>query len=241
MKSLTPLAAMLAVLCSVAPAAAQAPALPRPPAHLDVAGQGSVERMPDQAVVTFSIVTNDDVASRATSANNATYNALVARLRALGITTPAIRTTSYGANYNPHPAQPNPQYPQRFGYVVTRIVAVTVDHTDGAGAIVDAGVAVGVTNVGGVSFTLKDQRGAYRDALAAAVADARAQADALAVAAHVRIVRIMAMSSASFAVPQPLPRFAQAVAVAPPPVPTDVQPSNLTVTASVSISYEIAP
>jgi hypothetical protein len=242
MNRITLAAALLAVLAAVAPAAAQTPAASRPiPAQLTVSGQGSVDRAPDQATVSFSIVTNDDNAARATSANNTAYNALVARLRALGIDAAAIKTTSYYLTYNQRPLQPNPQFQQRYGYVVTRGVTVTTNRTDQAGAIVDAGVAAGVSNVNGVSFGLRDTRGAYRAALAAAVADADAQAQALAAAAHVRIVRILSIGAGSYSIPRPYPMMARIAAAAPPPVPTDIQASDQTITASVSVTYEIAP
>jgi uncharacterized protein len=244
MRTATLAAAALALLAAASPVAAQTaapPATMRAPSRIEVGGQGTVDRMPDRVIVSFSIVTNDDNASRATSANNTTYNALVARLHGLGIEPAAIKTTGYDLNYNPRPAQPNPQFQQRYGYVVTRNVAVTSDHTDQAGAIVDAGVAAGVTNVGGVAFGLRDTRAAYRAALAVAVADAESGAQAIAAAAHVRIVRLLTVSAGSYApVPRPVPQLARMAASAGN-VPTDVQPSNLTVSASVTVTYEIAP
>src|ERR1700681_2283508 len=241
MKSICLAAVGFALAVSASPALAQTPAPARPAARVEVSGQGSVDRMPDQALVTFSIVTNDDVATRATSANNATYKALVARLHGLGIEAAAVKTTGYYLSYNQRPAQPNPQFGQRYGYVVTRSISVTSDRTDQAGPIVDAGVLAGVTNVGGISFGLRDRPAAYRAALAAAVADAAAQAEAIAAAAHLRLVRVLAIGAASNA---PAPRVFAPLArtlAAPAPVPTDVLPSDLTVRASVTVTYEVAP
>jgi uncharacterized protein YggE len=239
MRSITA-AAIAIVLLGAAPAAAQTVPALHPPAHIDVSGQGSVDRSPDRVVVSFSIVTNDDDATRATSANNTLYNALTAKLHALGLDAPAVKTTGYSLGYNPRPAEPNPQFQQRYGYVVSRSVAVTSDRTEQAGAIVDAGVSAGITNVGGISFGLRDGKAVYREALAAAVADADSQARAIAAAAHVRIVRVLSLSAGGYApVSGGAPRFAAMVAA--PPVPTDVQPSSLSVTASVAVSFEIAP
>jgi uncharacterized protein len=241
MNKITVAAALVALLAATAPATAQTPAAPRQiPAQITVSGQGSVDRAPDQATVSFSIVTNDDVAARATSANNTAYNALVARLRALGIEAAAIKTSSYSLNYNQRPPQPNPQFQQRYGYVVSRGVSVTTNRTDQAGAVVDAGVAAGVSNVEGVSFGLRDSRGAYRAALAAAYADADAQAQALAAAAHLRIVRVFSIGAGSDSVPQPFPVI-RAMAPAAAPVPTNIQASDQTITATVSVTYQVAP
>src|ERR1700676_2094192 len=93
MKSICLAAMAFALAAAASPALAQAPAPARPVARIEVNGQGSVDRTPDQALVAFSIVTNDDVATRATSANNAIYNALVARLPGGGIEAAATQTT----------------------------------------------------------------------------------------------------------------------------------------------------
>jgi uncharacterized protein YggE len=242
MKSIVPALATAALLAVATPAGAH----PTAPSHLlgqiEVSGQGSVDRMPDQVVVSFSILTNDDNATRATSAANSIYNALTASLRALGVDAAAIKTTSYSVSYNARPPQPNPQYQQRYGFVVNRVVAVTSAKTDQVGAIVDAGIAAGVTSVNNVAFGLHDNRAAYRTALAAAVADADAQARAIAAAAHVRIVRVLTIGTAGPVTPiRPLMQYALVAGAPPPPVPTDVQPSSLSITASVSVSYEVAP
>jgi len=233
-----------ATLTAVAGPAAAQTAAPRPAQRIEVVGQGSVDRMPDRVAVTFAIITNDDTASKATTDNNIVFNALLAKMQALGLNTGAIRTTNYMINYNARPAQPNPQFPQRYGYIVTRNVTVTSDSTERAGAIVDGGVAAGVTNVAGVVFTIRDARGAYRAAQTAAVADAQAQAEGLAAAAHLHVVRLASISAgASTSVPRPV-FFSNAVALRaapPPPVPTDVEASSLTVNATVTAVYEVAP
>jgi uncharacterized protein YggE len=245
MRRLTSAAAVLAVLAAVAPARAQNAAPVRPVPRLEVTGQGTVDRTPDRVVVTLSVVTNDDNASRATSANTAAYDAVTGRLRALGLEPSAIKTTGYNVAFNPRP--PNPPavqapYAIRYGYVVTRNVSVTSDRTDQAGPIIDAAVAGGATTVGGVSFGLRDPRAAYRSALAAAVADAESQAQALAAAAHLRIVRLMTITAGSYApVSRPVAFARMGVAGAPAALPTVVEPSDLTVPASVTVTFEVAP
>jgi uncharacterized protein YggE len=225
--------ALLALVALAAPAGAQTslPATRLVP-HIDVAGEGSVDRMPDQGIVTFTIVTNDR------------YNALVVRLAPLGLAGAAIKTTSYSLTFNPQPAQPDPQVNTLYGFVASRDVTVTTMKTDQVGAIIDAGVAAGVTRVESSSFGLRDDRAAYRAALALAVASANAKAGVLAAAAHVRIVRVLQLGTGAYVPFQPVvaARFqvkqtADIYYVAP----TLVQPNNLTVSASVSASYEVAP
>lgn len=237
MRVITLAATVLALLAGALPAAA-APG-DAPPA-LAVSGQGAVERTPDRVTLALGIVTNDDNAGRATSANNALYNALAARMSALGLAGAALRTTSYNVSFNPRPPRPDASFPQRYGYVVTREISIADDRTDRVGTLIDAAVAAGASNVGGVTFGLRDERAAYRAALAAAVADAQAQARALAEAAHLRLGRIVALAPAGSAVQPPRP-YALARGVAAAAVPTEVQPSDLTVRASVSVTYALEP
>ena len=223
------------------PAAALAQSLPAHGATLTVSGTGSVSHQPDRATLPVSIVTNDDNATRALSANNTSYARVLAAVKGLGMPANAIRTTGFSTQFNPHPQQPNPQFSQRFGFVVTRNLEIATDTLDRVGPILDALTAAGVTSIDGISYGFRDPRAIEREAGAAAVADAQAQADALAAAAHQRIARILAISTAAgpLRFPQPVMfRTADATALA---VPTDITPSAQEVTANVTIVYEIAP
>lgn len=211
-----------------------------PTPTLTVTGVGNVVRAPDRATVSFRIETTNEQAAAATSANAAIANALTGRLAKLNIPASAISTAGYGLNYNPRPPKPDPASTQRYGYTVERTIEVVVNNVDGAGAVVDAGVAAGVTNVNGVTFSLRDRHAATREAQAAALADAIAQAHGLAAAAKVRLVRILAIAPAGGGGPLPLMRASPGLMMAAA-VPTTIDPGNLTVTASVGVEYEIAP
>lgn len=209
-------------------------------ATMTVTGTGSVTRAPDRATVSFRIETTDDVAATATSANAAIANALTARLAPLHIPASAISTAGYSLNFNPRPPKPDPASTVRYGYTVERTIDVVVNSVDGTGAVVDAGVAAGVTNVNGVSFSLRDAHAAQRSAEAAALADAVAQARALAAAARVRLVRILAIEPGGGG-PLPVVRASARLMSAAGAVPTTIDPGNLTVNANVTVAYEIAP
>ena len=205
---------------------------------LTVTGEASITRAPDRATVSFRVETTSDQATTATSDNAAIAAALGAKLAPLGIAAAAITTSGYGLTYTPRPAKPDPASTQRYGYTVERTIEVAVGKVDAAGAVVDAGVAAGVSGVNGVSFSLHDRGPAQRSAQTAALADAVAQARALAAAAKVRLVRILAISP-SGGVVQPLtvtPRMMTAAAV-----PTTIDAGDLTVRADVTLRYEIAP
>jgi hypothetical protein len=208
---------------------------------LTVTGAGSVTRAPDRATVSFRIETTNDEAGAATSANAAIANALVAQLAPLHIPASAISTTGYGLNYNPRPPRPDPTSMQRYGFTVERTIDVVVDSPEASGAIVDAGVAAGVTNVNGITFSLRDRHAAMRAAQAAALADAVAQARSLAAAAKVRLVRILSLSPSGDSGFGPQLQASGRLMMATAAVPTTIDPGNLRVEASVGVEYEIAP
>lgn len=237
---LASLAALALLAAAGAPANAQPSGRHRTPT-LTVSGTGSVTRPPDRATVSFRIETTNDVAAVATSANAAIANALTAKLAPLQIPASAISTSGYSLNYNPRPPKPDPGSTQRYGYTVERTINVVVNAVDGAGAVVDAGVAAGVTNVNGVSFSLRDGRAALRSAQTVALADAVAQARSLAAAARMRLVRILAIEPGGGG-PLPIVRAsARLMMSAADAVPTTIDPGNLTVNANVTLEYEIAP
>jgi uncharacterized protein YggE len=233
------IAPALLLVCLATATAAGAAEMPRA-ATLTVTGDASVSRAPDRAQVTFSILTTDTDSGRATSANAATANAVIAKLTALGLPASAVATSGYGLSYTPRPSKPDPANDQRYGYTVNRTLTVTIDAVDRAGAVVDAGVAAGVTNVDGVSFMLRDPHAAQRAAQAAALDDAVQQARGLAGAAGIRLVRIMRIAPAAEGGGPPRLMRMSAMAVAAP-VPTTIDPGALTVQAQVTLQYEIAP
>jgi uncharacterized protein YggE len=233
------LALWTAALVSIAPAGTARAAEFPPRATLTVTGDGTVTRAPDRAVVSFAVQTNDADSGAATSANAAIAIALTARMLRLGLSVAAVTTSGYGLDYTPRPSKPDPANDQRYGYTVTRSIDVTVDAIDRAGAVVDAGVAAGATNVNGVAFELRDPHAARLAAQSAALADATAQARSLAAAAGVRLVRIISIAPGGDAVAPRLRMAPMALKLAA--VPTTIDPGNLTVTAQVTLRYEIAP
>jgi uncharacterized protein YggE len=233
-------AAVLATgcLCAALPAGA-AVAHDVTAATITVVGEGRISRAPDLATVAVTSVTNDDNATRALSENNRRYAALVAKLGAIGVGASDITSTSVQSYFDPRPSGAAANAPgQLYGYVVNRSAQISVTALLQTGAVVDAATAAGATQIGGVSFGIRDRRAAERAALAAAVADASAQAQAIASAAHVQIVRVLQLST------QPgtgrvVPLAMSMARTAEAPVPTTISPSDLDVTSTITVTYEI--
>ncbi|MGA3036091.1 MAG: SIMPL domain-containing protein [Vulcanimicrobiaceae bacterium] len=205
-----------------------------------VSGSGTISRDPDRALLSVSIVTNNDVAATATSANNRLYNALVDRMRGVGVPAAAIKTSSYDLNFVPKPPPGDNYKPPQTGFIVTRALSITIDNLSNVGGVIDAAVAAGVTQVNGVSFGLRDDRGAHAAALAAAVEDAATQAAAIAQAAHMHLGAIRRVSSVQSPVFAPQMMRVATLAAAPA-VPTQISPSSVEIHATVTVTYELAP
>lgn len=235
----------LAIVLGALPvrAFAQTPAPFTEPA-LQVPGTGTVERSADQGRVNVTIVTNDDNAARSAGKNTDIYNALKTRVATLGVRGDGVRTTFYNVNFVP-PAPKNlppEQRAQRYGYVTTRNLGIVVTPLENVGKVVDAATASGATDIGNVSFELKDPHAAYVAALGAAMADAKRTAATLESAGGFRIVRIRRIEVGNDFQPRPfenqLLRAAPAAAAAPPP--TEIGPNGpIVTTARVTVTYDI--
>ncbi|MFY9779220.1 MAG: SIMPL domain-containing protein [Candidatus Baltobacteraceae bacterium] len=241
--------AALALALAALPAAALAQAAQAYPPHaeeptLSVGGLGVIDRSPDEATVTVQIVTDDDNAANSAGKNNAIYNALKAKALGLGLSADAVRTTYYNVAFIPYPPKnlPPEQRQPRYGYVTTRSLTLAVTPIENAGKVVDAATAAGATSIGGVSFGLKDRRGAYLAALAAAMNDAKAQASAIAAAGGFSIVRIHSVNAGQYAAPLAVGATALMRAAAPAPTqpPTEIEPGGpIEITARLSVVYDI--
>jgi uncharacterized protein YggE len=213
------------------------------PTQITVTAQGTSTAMPDIAQATFTIATNADAAASATSDNNNRYQRMLTALKGLGIAENDIRTTGFNVSYTPPPRPPArgdapvvPQQPERYGYFVYRNILVTVRKSPQLGQAIDAAVHAGVTDLGGVSYTVANPSSEYARALNAAVANARAQAETIASAAGLHIVRIRTMQEgAAQPAPVPMMRMAEANVYN---APTQIQPSNVETQATVTITYE---
>lgn len=195
---------------------------------ITVTGQGHASAQPDTAYETFTITSNARSGTQAASDNNARYESLLSKLQALGIAKTDIRTASYNLYFAQPPTEPS-------GFFVNRSVSVTLHNLTQTGSVIDAAVAAGVTDVGGVSYGISDSRAMARRATGEAVADARAQADAMAQAAGLHITRVHSMQQGYASLPQPAPMMRSTADVSPP---TQIEPSSVQASASVTVVYE---
>lgn len=231
--SLVALAAPRATLHAQAPVAASAVAVPP---VIAVLATGEAQVTPDRARLTLGVQTQAPTAAEASARNARLQRAVLDTLRAIGI--PAEQITTSG--YNVFPEQEfNPQTRRSriTGYNVQNMVTVELHRVEQAGPALDAVLAKGANNAGGLQFYSSQAEAVRRRALAQAVERARADAEALASAAGGRLGELVELSSAGFEGPRPAVMDMATRSAASSAPPTPINEGTLTMSATVSARW----
>ena len=202
---------------------------------LTVTGSGTISAVPDEAELSAGVVTQAKTAAAALASNTRAMNSVFASLRTMGIPDKSIQTSGFSVS---------PQYPPYnsnaprviTGYQVSNNVNVTVDDLTKLGKALDALVASGANQMGGVNFSIRDPKPLLALARAQAVKDALAKAKAYADAASVSLGPIQTIGESGAEPPRPMLMKTMALEGGSP-VP--VAAGEQDVTASVTISWEI--
>ncbi len=206
--------AYVAVTPRLAPAPVQASsaALPAQQTTSDasgifVAGTGKVRMKPNIATTNIGVEIQAATLADATQQANAKMNAIIEKLKSLGIAEKDIQTTSY--NVSPITATPRPgTTPTITGYRVNNQLHVTIRKIDDAGKTLDAVMAAGANSIDGIMFSVDDTTPYQRQARADAIKDAQDKAAQLAKAANVTLGKVISISEDNSFTPRPIFRAA---------------------------------
>ena len=229
-------------------AAAALIATPAMAANIDIAVQGpvveitaseTVQSQPDQATVGAGVTTRAMTAVQAMRDNATRMDAVISRLKALGIAREDIQTS--GVNLNAAFQYNNNNTPPVFqGYDVTNQVSVTLRDIAKIGATLDALVAVGANNLNGPFFSRKDDKPQRAQAREAAFRAAESQAREYAQMAGFRAVRLLAVEETlaqggpiafNMAVPRPVAMMEQKA--------TPIEPGRVGTVVQMTAKYEM--
>jgi len=207
----------LLLLLLIPAAAAAQQSTPTDPPLVVSTGEGIVEAAPDRAWITITAESRAGNPRDAQRRNAEAMTPVLAKLRASGIPSDAIRTLGYDLQQEWDYV--NNQRVSK-GYVARNTVDVRVDNIDRVGELLELAVGSGATAVGGVRFDLKDRKKLEREALRLAVEDARGRAEAVAAGAGRsidRVLRIDAVNAGGGPIPlQKIALAREAAADAPP-------------------------
>ncbi len=136
---------------------------------------------PDRATVSIAVQTKAQTAEAAATDNARKQNAVLASLRALGMTNEQLSTTGYSVS--PEYRYPQNEAPVLTGYAVTNTILADVHDIKQVGKVLDTALSSGSNLISSLDFYASNTDAARNKALADAVAKARAQADIAARAA----------------------------------------------------------
>ncbi len=203
---------------------------------ITVSSTATISTKPDQAVITFSVHTQDADSTVALNENARIMNDVLAAMTGLGIADKDMETT----NISLSPQTINRGQPDEATvYNSSTSLEVKIHDFDVIGPAIQKGVAAGATSVKGVRFQVADPVGVRTQALEAAVVSAREKADALAGAAGTAVTGVIQIrEGGSPAVPQPY--YARATfALSSDAGLAVVPPHDITTKVSINVIWSI--
>jgi uncharacterized protein len=228
------------------PLAAAVIAMPAAAADVQVTSRGpvvelqvteTVKAKPDIAEVSAGVTTEARTAVAAMAANAQAMDAVVARIKTLGIDPDDIQTTgiNLGAQYDYEQARGRPVFR---GYQASNRVSVILRRVDRTGQVLDALVAAGATDINGPSFSIDDDRGPRGQARKAAFDKVQAQASEYARWAGYSGVRLLSISEAAI-FGRPVMQEARAMAASADAKVTPVEPGLVGTSVTVTATFEL--
>ncbi len=197
---------------------------------INVSGIGTVEAVPDVLQAQIGVETEDANLSEALSNNNARMDAVIARLRELGIAQEDIQTVNFSISDR------RDREGNITGFFVNNAVQVTVRNLDDAGPGLDAAVQAGANRINGIQLAISDPAPLIERARELAMQDARARANQLTQAAGMTLGKPIQINEAggggltSKARAASLDGFGESV---------PISGGQLSVSVNVNVTYEM--
>lgn len=198
----------------------------------------SVTVAPDMATIGAGVTTQAPTATEALRQNSAEMAKVIARIKALGIAEKDIQTTGISLNARYDYDQTTQRQVFR-GYDVSNRVSVNLRRIEDTGAVLDALVVAGATDLFGPSFSIENDDAAKDAARKRAIERAQAQAQSYAALLGYDGAKVLAISE-SIEGQGMMPEMgkmriaADALASAAP-----VQPGMVSTGVSITIKYEL--
>ncbi|GAA0743379.1 hypothetical protein GCM10008906_27100 [Clostridium oceanicum] len=154
---------------------------------MEIKGVGTLSLMPDKAIVSLGVITEDKSLEKAQKENIERTNAVIRNLTNLGVEMKDISTSNYSIQ-----AQYDYVDGKKIfrGYKVTNILDVTVRNISDLGKIIDSSVKAGANSVGSIRFTVSDKQKYYEKALNLAIKNAISKAMSIGKTLNVSVNKI---------------------------------------------------
>jgi len=206
-----------------------------------VNGEGKVTVVPDVAILSLGIESQETSVTKAQENAATAMNAVIVALKGRGIAEKDIRTTAFSIIRVTRFDEPK-QQEITIGYRVTNMVTAKIRKVADAGTVIDAVVQAGgdLTRINSINFTVDDPSAYNNEARQKAMADAENKAKQLASLSGVKLGKPLYINESGgfipfrqefFPVPAPAP--------APGFAPTPVFPGEQEIRLNVQVVYEI--
>ena len=197
----------------------------------------TVKARPDLATVSAGVTSRAPTAVAAMQQTATAMDAVIRRIKALGIAEVDIQTT--GIELSPQYDYNQAQQRQIFrGYQASNRVSVILRKVPDTGRVLDALVAAGVTDISGPSFSIDDDTAPRAQARKAALDKARSQAEDYAKWAGYSGVRLLQVSEL-FNPGRPMPYQAEGRLASMDAKATPVEPGLVGTSVTVNVTYEM--
>ena len=234
------LAPVVALSLAALPLTAQTGTPPTPPPpSISTSGVGETSVVPDRAMISVAVESQGQTAAAAGAENAQLQTKVIDAVKAAGVAAAQIRTSGYNV-FPEYTQATGGKGPRISGYRAHNTVQVEVRNLESVGKVIDAVLAAGATNLGGLSLFASNTDAARREALQKAVAKARADAEVAAAAASGSLGALLELSTEPFAVPQPI-MVRAAMADARMAAATPVEAGEMTVQAVVHVRWQFVP
>ena len=207
---------------------------------ITVSAQGKTTASPDEADISFSVVTQGQSPKMLSDNNNTKMNSVLQFVSSQGIASSDVATTNYDL-------EPTYQWNKDTstniinGYTLTQTVQVKIRDLTKVSSVLGGLAPLGVNQVGGVNFTFQDQNKFVDIARMDALSKAKQQASDMAAEAGASLGSVMNISESSN-VPFPYPMayggLAKAMDSTATVAPT-LQPGTQDVTDTVTVTYSL--
>ena len=206
-----------------------------PVVELDVAH--TINATPDVATIGAGVQTNAPTAQEALRRNSESMTKVIATLKGMGIAARDIQTSTINLNPDYEFDQQTRQQVFR-GYNASNQVTVKLRKIDQVGAVLDALVGVGATNLSGPTFSLDDDTQIMAAARKDAFGEGEKQARAYAQMAGYSGVRLLEVSE-SVRSQGPRPMMAERAIMLTASRKAPVEAGEIGTTVNLTLKYEM--
>lgn len=201
-----------------------------------VTGEGKTIVVPDIALVTLGVESQGSNVKATKDQLNNNANKVIAEVKSQGIDEKDIQTT----NYNISPNYDFGSGSQTIkGYIASTNLTIKVREIEKANTVIDAAVANGANQIGGISFDVDDKSQAENTAREKAVAEAKEKAQSAAEIAGFKLGKIINYSENFGGGLRPIPLRAVAETASDEIGSTQIEPGSSEISVTVTLSYEI--